>query len=305
MSTLVIVNPVSGGRRRGLTWEQRLRIARAALDRHGDGGRVVMTEHAGHAHELARCGVAEGRRAVVAWGGDGTINEVASAVADTDVALGVVPAGSGNGLARELRLPRSPVEALDIAFAGSERLIDAGRVNGHWFVNIAGVGFDAAMAEAFNALGQQIRGPVRYVLSVARAGFTYQPVEYHIDVDGRHIRVHALLVALANLRQYGINAVIAPAARPDDGAMDLVIVESRGILGRLALVPRLFNRTIHRAPRVTILPARRVTIRAAQPMVFHCDGETWTAPDRVEAVTHPGALRIRVAAGAETSVNHA
>jgi diacylglycerol kinase (ATP) len=294
MPAAVIINPVAGGRRRSLPPAERVALVERALARRGTSGLVHVTEAPGHGRELARQAVADGCSPVVAWGGDGTISEVASQLMATGTPLGIVRAGSGNGLARELGIPAAPDRAIDIALGGRERVVDVGEIDGQPFLNVAGIGFDAAMALEFNRLGGERRGPLRYTWQVVRAAFGYAATRYVIEIDGRRVEANALLVAIANLAQYGSNAVIAPGAKPDDGLLDVVIVEQRGALGRIGLVPRVFDRTIHKAPGVTILPARTVAVRAAVPMAFHVDGEPHQGGVTLEACIHPGALIVRV-----------
>jgi diacylglycerol kinase (ATP) len=293
MSVAVIINPVAGGRR-SVAPDERVRLAEQALARHRVTGRVEVTRAAGHGTELARQAVADRCELVVAWGGDGTINEVASELVGTGTPLGIVRAGSGNGLARELGIPAHPDQALDIALTGRDRSMDAGEIEGRRFFNVAGVGFDAAMAADFDRLGGDRRGPIRYAGVVARALFGYRAAHYSIAVDGRRLETDALLVAIANLSQYGSNAVIAPGARPDDGLFDVMVVGERGVMGRIGLVARAFNRTIDRAAGVTRLPATRVVVRADQPILFHVDGEPHQGETSVEACILPAAIRVRV-----------
>jgi YegS/Rv2252/BmrU family lipid kinase len=295
MSVVVIINPVAGGRRRSPSPDQRVRLVEQALERHRLTGRVELTRAAGHAQELARQAVEQGCRLVIVWGGDGTINDVASQLLRTSAALGIVRAGSGNGFARGLGIPSRPDQALDIALGAHERVVDVGEIDGHPFLNVAGMGFDAAMAIEFNRLGSERRGTVRYTLQVARAAFGYPASRYTIEADGRRLVVDALLIAVANLAQYGSNAVIAPTARPDDGLLDIVVIEDRGAFGRIGLVPRLFDRTAHKAPGVTVLPAQHVVVATARPIAFHVDGEPHLGGCTVEARIHPAALRVKVA----------
>ncbi len=294
MSVAVVINPVAGGRRSSLAPEQRLKLAEQALARHRVSGRVDLTRAAGHGTELARQAVAEGCALVIAWGGDGTINEVASELVGTGTPLGIVRAGSGNGLARELGIPARPEHALDVALAGRDRVVDAGEIEGRRFFNVAGIGFDADMAATFNRLGGERRGPIRYAGVVARALFRYQAAHYSVDADMRHVETDALLIAIANLAQYGSGVVIAPSARPDDGLLDVVLVGNRGVAGRLALVARAFNRSIGRAPGVTRLPARHVVVRSDAPILFHVDGEPHEGGTTVDARILPAAIRVRV-----------
>jgi len=291
----VIINPVAGGRRGSLPSAERVALAERALARHGLSGRVELTQAAGHGRELARKAVADGCRLIVAWGGDGTINEVASPLLGTGATLGIVRAGSGNGLARELGIPARPDLAIDIALSGTDRVVDVGEMEGLLFLNVAGIGFDAAMAREFNTLGSEWRGPLRYTLRVARAAFAFPATRYVIEADDRRLEVDALLVAIANLAQYGFNAVIAPRAKPDDGLLDVVVIEARGILGRIRLVPRAFDRTIDQAPGVTILSAKAITVRSASPIPYHVDGEPQDGGTAVTARIRRAALAVRVA----------
>jgi len=293
MPVAVIVNPVAGGRR-SLAPDERVRLAELALARHRVEGRVEVTRAAGHGTELARQAVADRCDLVVAWGGDGTINEVASELVGTGTPLGIVRAGSGNGLARELGIPAHPDYALDIALTGRDRAVDVGEIDGRRFFNVAGIGFDAAMAADFNRIGGERRGPLRYTGIVARALFGYRAAHYSIDVDGRRLETDALLVAIANLSQYGSNAVIAPGARPDDGLLDVMVVGKRGAMGRIGLVARAYARTIDRAADVTRLPATHLVVRAVEPILFHVDGEPHQGGTSVEARIIPSAIRVRV-----------
>lgn len=294
MSVVVIINPVAGGSRRGPAVEERVRLAREALGRHGAEGRVELTRAAGHGSELTRQAVAEGCALVVAWGGDGTINEVASQLVGTGAGLGIVRAGSGNGLARELGIPATPEAALAIALAGRERRIDVGEIEGRPFLNVAGVGFDAALAAEFNGLGGERRGPIRYTVLALRATLAYVAGRYTVEVDDQRLEVDALVVAIANLPQYGSNAVIAPRALPDDGLLDVVVVEKRGTLATLGLGLRLLDRTIDKAAGVTVLRGARVRVTGAGPLPFHVDGEPHLGGASVEARIHRAALRVRV-----------
>ncbi len=172
-----------------------------------------MTTHPSHGAELTKGFVERDVETVVAWGGDGTINEVASALAFGGTALGIVPSGSGNGLARELNVPRDPGGALRTALTGATRTIDAGELGGRLFFNVAGIGFDAHLAALFNRSSS--RGGLRYVATTIRGILGYEPSYYRLRSSDVAISRTALIVALANSRQYGLNAQIAPVARPD------------------------------------------------------------------------------------------
>ena len=275
----------------------RAELASAIVDRHGDPAEVFVTERHGHARELTRAAVARGARLVMAWGGDGTINEVASALAFGKVPLGIVPAGSGNGLARQLSISRAPAEAIRQAISAEPRSIDVGEMNDRLFVNLAGIGFDAYVAKKFHEDGSRRRGLITYAAIAARALVSYQPATYTIRTagqDGPATTVRAVLVTVANSPEFGNGAVIAPGARVDDGLLDLVVFEERSRLGTIAQLPRLFNGTVDRATGCSIRRISGATIESDQPMTFHVDGEPVQGGNSLRVRIHPGALYVAV-----------
>jgi YegS/Rv2252/BmrU family lipid kinase len=257
-------------------------------------GEVLVTQGPGHAHALARSAVDAGARLVCAWGGDGTVNEVGRALAGGAASLGIVPDGSGNGLARTLGLPRRPAAALATALGGRERRIDAGEVAGRLFFNLAGLGLDAEVAARFNARPRGARGLSPYVVLAVWALLRYRPARYVVRADGVQFRGPALLVVCANGRQYGSGAVVAPRARPDDGRLDLVIVEPRPVPAALRGAARLFTGAIDRLPGVHSSGFTRAEIEAPAPIAFHLDGEPGVGTSPLTVRVRPGALRVRV-----------
>jgi YegS/Rv2252/BmrU family lipid kinase len=254
---------------------------------------VRVTEGPGHALELAREAVAARVALVCAWGGDGTVNEVARAVAGTGTALGIVPAGSGNGLARELGLPREPAAALGVALGRRERVIDVGDAEGHLFVNLAGIGLDAVVAARFNARGGR-RGLGPYVWMGAQELLRYRARPYTIRFGDEVWREEALAVICANARQYGGGAIVAPTARPDDGQLDVVVVAPRPPLLALRDSLHLFRGTLDRAPGVRTRRTPAVEIAAREPILFHVDGEAVAAGPAITVRVRPAVLRVRV-----------
>jgi YegS/Rv2252/BmrU family lipid kinase len=291
VSTVIIINPISGG---ASPREARARaqLALAVVDAHGDPVEVLMTEAVGHARELAKAAVRRGARLVLAWGGDGTINEVVSALAFDDVPLGIVPAGSGNGLARELGVHSRPERAIADALQAVPRAMDLGEIDGRLFANVAGIGFDAHIASRFATATR--RGFVGYAGITVRALRSYAPQHYRITIDGVETSHRAILVTIANSAQFGNNARIAPGARVDDGELDLVVVEERSRIATICQVPRLFNGTANRIRGCTIRRIRAVTIESEQPMAYHVDGEPIAGGTRLKARIHPGALMVAV-----------
>lgn len=265
----------------------------AVCEAHGFRPEVLVTERQGHARELASAAVARGCPLVVAWGGDGTVNEVGSALAFSGTALGIVPAGSGNGLARELGVPLDPPAALAAVLRGAERVIDAGDLDGRLFFNVAGCGLDARVARGFADGGGSRRGLRRYIGVTVRELLAYVPDDLAIEADGTVIRARPLMVAFANSSQYGNGARIAPRARLDDGRLDVVVVGHRPVWRVALQVPRLFTGRIDRAPDVTTFAAAAVTVRGDGPILCHVDGEPYTGGSTVTVRARSGALRVR------------
>jgi YegS/Rv2252/BmrU family lipid kinase len=290
----VIINPVAGGARLG-TAHDRAVSAEAILAQHGEVADVSITEHAGHARELTQAAVARGARLVLAWGGDGTINEVASVLAFGDVPLGIIPAGSGNGLAAELGVDPRPERAIARALRATPSKMDVGALGGRLFVNLAGMGIDAHVASQFNLPANVGRGLAGYLRLGVRAFISYVPAWYTITTADVRLRVRAVVVVVANSVQYGNGAKIAPGARVDDGELDLVVVEERWRVATFCRSPRLFTGSIARAGGCSIRRIREATIECAEPMIFHVDGEPIAGGTRLEARVHPGALKICVA----------
>ncbi len=294
MRVAVIVNPVAGV---AATFERARRRAEHAADLLASAGvepEVVLTERAGHAAELTRGAVERGARIVVAWGGDGTVNEVASALAFGPAALGIIPAGSGNGLARLFNLPATPDAAFERLLHARDRQIDLGEANGHLFANIAGVGFDATVAARFALLGRSRRGFLRYAAIVLDELRRFRPVTCRVTLDTTAMGTcTAALVTFANGRQWGNGAIIAPAAEPDDGLLDAVIANATGPSDILRAVPRLFLGTIDRARGVTVRKVRAATVVSDGLLPFHVDGEALVSSGTLEVHVHPAALRIR------------
>jgi YegS/Rv2252/BmrU family lipid kinase len=251
---------------------------------------VFVTERPGHARELAASALRRGAAMCIAWGGDGTVNEVASALVHTGAALGIVPGGSGNGLARDLGIPADPAAAFATALSGTARAIDAGEVDGHLFFNVAGFGLDARVARAFGRGGR--RGLARYVQITVRELLAYRPAEYVVTVDGQTERGRPLIVAVANSRQYGNGALIAPRARLDDGRLDVVVVEHRSPLRVLVQARRLFTGTLGDAPGVSMRAGSTIEVSSPEPVVYHVDGEPHAGGTVVPVQVRPAVLRV-------------
>jgi diacylglycerol kinase (ATP) len=298
MRIAFILNPNSGGNRRRPWLEEA--IHQAIRDRQLDGA-LHLTRAPGHATELAAASAAAGCERVIAIGGDGTMNEVASALLDRPTLLGLIPGGSGNGLGRHLGLPREFHAALKLVTEPDayHQILDTGSVNGRAFCNVMGLGFDAEVGARFNQL--ETRGLAAYVRVTLGSLRDLQPVRCRISVDHRPVAEDALLVAVANSSQYGNHALIAPPAQVDDGQLDLVVVKPSGLLAATTLIPSLFLGNLHRRSRVIHRQGRSFTIERAQSGLVHVDGETFHTDARVDVSIRPGSLRLIVPRSYSTS----
>jgi YegS/Rv2252/BmrU family lipid kinase len=258
---------------------------------------LYSTREPGHAIELAREAVAAGADLVIAVGGDGTVNEVAQGMIGSRAALGIVPVGSGNGLARALRLPLRPARALAALEAGTRRAMDVGRLNGGLFLNVAGTGFDAAVGAAFHEAGRDgsRRGFLGYLrLSLAEVR-RYRPQPLLLEAGGARRELKPFMVTFANGPQYGSGAVINPGGRLDDGRLEAVSFEYRGsVLAVLAAAPRLFVGGLERARGYERISTNRITLSARSPLPIHRDGDPVGSSDRVEVELVPRALDVVV-----------
>jgi len=291
----VIVNPISGTGGRPAIARQRAELAARLLEEQRVEPEVFVTERPGHARDLTHAAIGRGIRCVLAWGGDGTVNEVASVLAFTDATLAIIPSGSGNGLARELGIPLEPKQAFAMALSrGVDRIIDAGELDGRLFFNVAGIGLDAHVAHRFAEDGLVRRGFLRYLEVTTQQLFAYDPDEHTVTVNGEPQRVRALLIAIANGRQYGNGAIIAPHARLDDGCLDVVCVAQRSLLSTVASIPKVFAGTIDRVQGVSMRRGTEIEITSARPVIYHVDGEPFIGGASVRARVHASALRVRV-----------
>lgn len=289
MKTLLIYNPISG---RTARTSRLLPLLRAFAGGSRGAATVAITEGPGHATALAREAVAKGAEQVVAVGGDGTLNETAQSLVQTSAALGLVPCGSGNGLARHLRLPRSPETCLQLIAQGKTRVatIDTGVADGKPFFNAMGFGLDAEVSRRFNGLRR--RGLPAYARTVWEAFRSYRPETCVISNGTRKASVDLLLLAVANSDQYGNNAYIAPRASVSDGQLDLVSVPPVPWLQAPFLVSRLFRGNIDRARGVQHWQGAHFRIQRSAPGLIHTDGETHAAGATFEVSVLPASLRV-------------
>ena len=266
-SILFIINPISGQRRfRNL--EERIR---KGVDQKKYRIDIQTTQYAGHAKILAFEGVRNKKDIIVAVGGDGTINEVASSLIGSDSLLGIIPAGSGNGLARHLSIPLTLPGALKLINRAEHKLIDTAVINGRPFISIAGVGFDALIAKKF-ASGNE-RGFLSYFRYVANSFLKYKPKKYTLQFDNKKLKTRALFISFANSNQFGYNTQIAPSAKLTDGKLDVCIVKKPNIFEIPVVTNLLLLRMIDKSPYVNIIQSEEITVTRKKGKYVNVDGE--------------------------------
>jgi len=272
---LVIINPISGTGKK----ERIPRLIDTVVDHDRNDVSIIMTEYPGHAHELAKMAVENHFDIVVAVGGDGTVNEVGSALCGTDTAMAIVPTGSGNGLARHLRISMNASRALQVLNDGVVGAFDYCTVNGKPFFCACGMGFDATVSEKFSNEGT--RGFITYVKTALTEYINYKPQEYLIDIDGAKLREKAFVIACCNAAQYGNNAYIAPRATMQDGLIDVTVMHPFNVIESPIIGARLFLRQLGHDHHVSIYRGKRVVIERRRDDIIHIDGDPVTMPARV------------------------
>ena len=264
---IFIINPISGTHSK----EGIPSLITRCLDTERFEPEIRFTEYAGHAVDIARQSVTDGYDIAVAVGGDGTVNEVARSLVRTSTALGIIPCGSGNGLARHLCIPMEAEKAIAIINECHIEAFDYGIVNELPFFCTCGMGFDAFISLKFAEAGK--RGPVTYVENVLREGLKYRPETYEIVDDTGSMRYKAFLIACANASQYGNNAYIAPGATMKDGEMDVIVMEPFDVLDAPQIAADLFMKTLGNNSKIKTFRAKSLHIRRKQPGAIHYDGD--------------------------------
>ncbi|MGE5424270.1 MAG: diacylglycerol/lipid kinase family protein, partial [Syntrophothermus sp.] len=232
----------------------------------------------------------EGAGVVVAVGGDGTVNEIGQALVGTSVAMGIIPAGSGNGLARHLKIPFTFEKAIRVLNQGKIHAIDTATINDRVFLNVAGVGYEAFVAKKFARASK--RGFFTYFRIVTNEYPGYKPKKYVLTIDGKKIIRRALTISFANSNQWGNNASVAPQASVDDGYIDLCIIRRIPLLKLPFLVPLLFIRTFHKTHYIEIIRVKEVTIERKKGKSIHFDGDPFQMGEILEMKINPLSLNV-------------
>jgi len=281
-----IINPISGTQKKD-SWPE---IINRYMDPSRYDIRIFFTERMGHASELAHRQIEDDVRYIVAVGGDGTVNEVAGAVRDTPAVMGIVPCGSGNGLARHLRIPLKITDALKLINKATVIDIDYGIVNDKPFFCTFGAGFDALISHTF-AMSKK-RGLRTYIAKIVKAFFTYRSCKYKLKIDGNKFKFNAFVVTIANSAQFGNNAYISPHADITDGKLDMCIVHPFPKFKALFLALRLFRKSIHKSSYYRMIRGEKIVLKRKHEGEVHLDGDPYTMGKKLKIKVVPKGLKI-------------
>jgi len=283
---LFIINPKSGiGKYKLLA-----SYIEKALDKDFFDYDILYTKFAGHGTELAQEAVRKSYNIVVVSGGDGTLNEIAKALVGSETLLGIIPVGSGNGLAHHLKIPINPIQAIEIINKTKSITIDTAYVNNNLFVSIAGVGFDALVAKKFTKVKR--RGFLSYFKIIAKEYPKYKPLNYVINIDGKQFARKALFISFANSDQFGYNTTIAPKAIIDDGMIDVCIVKKIPIIELPFLAHLLYWKQIDKSKFIETIKGKKIIIEQEKKSTVNIDGEAVKLEKDLVVKINPLSLKI-------------
>jgi len=283
-----IINPISGtGKKENIP-----ELIRKELDATTFEYEIAFTKFRGHGTELASAFAKKGYYCVVAVGGDGTVNEVARSLVHTETSLGIIPIGSGNGLARHLNIPMNTKKAIQQLNHSESIFMDYGLVNGNPFFCTCGTGFDAYVSTEF-AKGRK-RGVMSYLEKIITGYFTYKSQNYHIQGDGIDLNAKAFVLTFANASQWGNNAYIAPQASVQDGQLDISIMGNFPIIAIPTLALQLFSKTIDKDLFMSTLRAKEILLHREESGPFHYDGEPYVEGTELKIKVVPDGLKVLV-----------
>ena len=284
---LFIINPISGGKKKDGVPE----LIEKHLDKTVLKPAIVFSDSVAHARQLAKEAVGK-FDVIVAVGGDGTVNEVASAIVSTETPLGIIPFGSGNGLSRFLKIPMDAEKAIKNLTSGRVELIDTATMGGRPFFNMAGMGFDAHIAEVFSH--NKKRGFISYIKSTFEEFSKYQPQMYQMQIDGRTYNREAFMLSIANSSQYGNNAHISPHASVQDGLLDVCVIKKFPLWRLPEMGIRMVTATSDKTNFVEIIRGKHIEIKREKPGPIHLDGEPYLMGTDITVTTIPASLKVIV-----------
>lgn len=250
---------------------------------------INSTKKAGDGSEIAKKGLACGFEAIVAVGGDGTVNEIGKELVGHDIALGIIPTGSGNGLARHLKIPMSKKRAIKRLLNGKKKLIDTGLIDGRRFLNVAGIGFDAQVSRAF--AGSERRGWLNYLKIILRLGRNIESQSVNIKSNNEEYSTDSIMISFANSAQFGNNAKIAPKADISDGKMDLCILAPIGFGKAILFLLKILTGLVKKNKYFNTYQCTEVSISGSDGWA-HVDGDPIEISKNFEVKIYPASLNI-------------
>lgn len=287
---LFIINPISGVRKRDLS-EFRILVDKL-IDPTVFSVELKTSDYAGHASELARDAYEIGTRYFVVVGGDGSVNEVAAELKGTDAGLGIIPAGSGNGLARHLNIPLKTADAISILNQWNILEIDTCTVNDVFFASLAGIGFDARIAREFAK--SKGRGFMTYARTALKEYFSYKPKKYSLLMDGKKLKTEAFFITFANSSQFGYNTRISPEASITDGLIDVCIVRRPPLIAMPAVAHLVFRQKTNKSRYIEIYRASEILVKRKKGKTVNVDGEPIKMKKELIIKTAPASLKVVV-----------
>jgi len=281
-----VINPRSGTSK----GDQIPALIENAIDKNIFDVEIVYTEYAGHGEAIAADAVNKNYFAVISVGGDGSIQEIARATMGTNTLAGILPKGSGNGLARHLSIPMETENAVKVINRGNHKTIDVMMVNDKLCVNVFGIGFDAQIANLFSK--SKKRGYSTYVKLVLKEFNKFQPLDLSLAADGNKIKLSCLMLTLANGSQFGNNAMIAPESDIVDGQIDVCSMKKFPFYIAPSLIYLLMKNRINQSRYYSMFRAKEIFISSEKNITAHLDGEPVEFGKTVHAVVQPNALKI-------------
>ena len=285
-----IINPVSGTTKK----KNIPNLIEDIFENSGIEVAIRKTEYAGHATEIAAELAQAKNTEIIAVGGDGTINEVVNGIKDSGAIFGIIPSGSGNGLARHLGISMRAKKAMELVKQGYTQQIDLMKINGEYSANVSGVGFDALVAHKFQ--NSKTRGFISYAQISMNEFFKYQPQTYKIDIDGKEYKREAFLISFANSSQFGNNAFIAPKASLTDGLIDVCILKPFPVIATAVVFERVMAKTINNSKFMDIIQGKKIVVKNTAK-IYHLDGDPRESENNLEIEICAGILRLIVPKG--------
>ena len=283
-----IVNPFSGTSNKSNIFT----LINETIDKEKYNFDVEETIHAGHAITIAQECIENGYDIVIAIGGDGTVNEVASSLKGSKTALGVIPGGSGNGFAMHLGMGRNIVKSIKKLNNVKIIDIDTCTINGHFYVNVCGLGFDAKIA--YLTKRSKVRGFWQYIKTVLKEARSFRPSHLEMEIDGKKISGNYISAVFANASMYGYYFTVAPGAKLTDGILDIMLIKEAPIYRYFLEAYRFLNRSLHKSKLTEVHSGKLIKIKAQVPTYFHVDGEGIDATQDFEIKINPKSLKAIV-----------